>query len=117
MWGISAYGRRLLDESRMLKFIDKPILNYAVHIPMIFNKEKMLYLFEKYPDKVISRALYGNYYEVGGVDVDDVKIYKLDEKPDENLTFLSSTNESFTNGEVGKFVRTKFKKKSPYELT
>lgn len=114
-WGYSGYARRLLDESRSLKFMRKSTLNYAVHIPMILNKEKMNYLFKEYPDKVISRALYGNYYEVGGVDVEDVKIYQMDEEPDKKSVFLSSTNDSFAKGEVGKYVRKKFKKASEYE--
>ena len=115
VWGFSGYCRRLMDESRMLKYMGKPTLNYAVHIPMVFNKKKMLKLFEKYPDRVISRALYGNYYEVGGVDTDDVKIYLLNEKPDKDSIFLSSTNDSFARGEVGKYIRRKFKKASEYE--
>lgn len=115
VWGFSGYCRRLLDESRMLEFMGKPTLNYAVHIPMVFNKKKMLKMFEKFPDRVISRALYGNYYEVGGVDTEDVKIYLLNEKPDKNSVFLSSTNDSFARGEVGKYLKKKFKEKSKYE--
>ena len=115
VWGNTGYSGRLLEESRTLKFMGKPTKNYAVHIPMIFNKEKMNYLFNKFPDKVISRAFYGNYYEVGGVDMEDVKVYDINEKPNKDSVFLSTTNESFANGEVGKFIRRKFKKISEYE--
>lgn len=114
-WRTSGYARRLIKESISLQFMGKPALNYAVHIPMIFNKKQTLDLFEKFPRKIISRAIYGNYYEVGGIDTEDVKIYQLDEKPSEDSVFLSSTNVSFAQGEVGKYIRRKLKGKSVYE--
>lgn len=115
VWGNSGYTRRLSEESRFLKFMGKPTYNYAVHIPMIFEKEKMLYLFSKYPERVISRAIYGNYYDLGGEDVEDIKIYDNENKPDKNWNFVSTTNESFYNGKVGNYIRNKFRKKCEYE--
>ena len=115
VWANSGYTRRLSEESRFLKFMGKSTYNYAVHIPMVFNKEKMLFLFEKYPDRVISRAVYGNYFEVGGEDVEDVKIYDTTSLPEDDWTFLSTSDLSFADGEVGKWIRKQFKNRSEYE--
>jgi hypothetical protein len=73
-------------------------LDYELHVPMIFEKEKL--------SKVVNspglwRSMYGNLNNVGGEQMDDVKIYSkgisLNEHDVdiENSTFLSSDDQMF----------------------
>jgi hypothetical protein len=48
-------------------------LDYAIHVPMNFNKEKLSTVIEP---GYSYRTLYGNIYNVGGTEVDDVKFHR-----------------------------------------
>lgn len=109
---ITPYTRLLRGVYRTLA--GKPTLSYDLHIPMVLNRKKLLYLLDKYPDCHAMRSLYGNYYEIGGVQMDDVKVYQTQGYFDRGSTFLSSSDESW-NGVVGEFIKSKFREKSRYE--
>ena len=87
-------------------------LNYETHKPMLINRAKMRTVMEKYPGILFTRSLYGNYYRIGGEDSGDIMIkypqedisWALQTKP----MFLSSTEESFAAGEIGRYVRERF---------
>lgn len=55
-------------------------LSYELHIPMIFNKEKLKYLLELNDKHALKaeifhiRSFYGNYYQIGGQHMNDVKV-------------------------------------------
>jgi hypothetical protein len=95
------------------------VLDYELHVPMIMEKEKLL--------KVIDvldfwRSRYGNVFNVGGIEIEDVKVYSsggLTKKPGGQDIFrydyLSSNDDSF------KMIKEKvldlyFVNKTAYEL-
>ncbi len=55
-------------------------MSYELHIPMIFNKEKLRHILELDNEHAINaeifhvRSFYGNYYHIGGQHMNDVKI-------------------------------------------
>jgi hypothetical protein len=88
--------RTLLNLSRR---INKDVLDYELHVPMVMEKEKLLNVIEL-PD--LWRSRYGNTFNVGGIEMDDVKVYSfgaLTKKSYDinNLkyNYLSSNNDSF----------------------
>lgn len=94
-------------------------VNYEVHKPMLINRGKMLAVMEKYPDILFTRSLYGNVYRIGGEDGEDVLIKRPSERIERLLrldtVFLSSTEESFADGEIGRYVREAFPGKCRWE--
>ena len=112
----SAYSKQLRS---LIKLLDKEgmsTLNYAVHMPMLINKEKALEVLEKYPSCPMFRSLYGNYHQIGGENRKDVKILGMDRVPSEDADFVSTSDESFINGAVGRFIRERFTERSEFEV-
>ena len=73
--GSSMYIKKLITTNK--KLIDLGIKNpidYELHTPMPMNKTGLLDVIEKYPE-CLWRSMYGNLYNVGGTQMDDVKIY------------------------------------------
>lgn len=114
------YTRRLRHLVETLKKAGKPTKDYAVHKPMLINRKKMIEVLDKFPDEPMSRALYGNYYELGGVSKHDMKIqllrYNKMSEVMQQWDFLSTSDESFENGTVGRYIKNKFIIKSRFEL-
>ena len=78
---------------------NKDVLDYELHVPMVMEKEKLLKIIEL-PD--LWRSRYGNTFGVGGIEMDDVKVYSsggLAKKSYDinNLRYdyLSSNSDSF----------------------
>ena len=86
--------------------------NYEVHKPMRINRKKMLAVMARYPEILFTRSLYGNYYKIGGVDSPDIMV----KHPEQDVwwierqkpMFVSSTEESFAAGDIGRYVREQF---------
>lgn len=103
-------------------------LSYELHMPMILNKQKAASLFDEVTTPIYQfRTYYGNYAQLGGVTVPDVKIFIEPKHNDnvytnnpisylENMTFLSVTGGSFKRGIPGDFIKSKLQNKSVYEL-
>ena len=113
------WTRRLRKLQELLTKADKPELNYAVHKPMLINRKKMLEVLEKYPYEPMVRALYGNYWELGGVDSPDKKVMKrhitgLSDKV-KDWDFVSTSDASFSNGNIGEWLRDRFNRPSRFE--
>ena len=79
--------------------IDNP-LNYEMHIPMIVNKEKFKSILRF--KTCLWRSLYGNIYDVRGVERSDVKVYSPGQNSyksyhwkNKNFPFLSTQDSSF----------------------
>ena len=79
--------------------IEEP-LNYEMHIPIIMNKKKLKEVLKH--KACLWRSLYGNIYEVGGTDREDVKVYvnnssnpKSYEWRGKNFPYLSTQDSSF----------------------
>lgn len=104
--GASTYARRLNETRRELERHGLDTLNYALHVPMLFNKAKVLEVLDAFPDCPMFRSLYGNYWKVGGIETPDVKIYDLERVPERELA--STSDAAFRDGAVGKFIRNRF---------
>lgn len=115
----SDFTRRLRHLIATLEAAGKGTKNYAVHKPLLVNRKKMLEVLKKFPDEPMSRALYGNYWNIGGVSRHDmkIKVINYDKLPIaiSKWDFLSTSDESFRNGNVGEFIRDRFKVKSRFE--
>ena len=114
------YTNRLRHLVKTLKSVSKPTLDYAVHKPILINRKRMLEVLESFPDEPMVRALYGNYWKIGGVSNHDMKI-KILNYPKMTLVmrdwdFLSTSDSSFENGNVGKYIKDKFDIKSRFEI-
>ena len=118
--GPTEYSRRLRHLVKTLEKAGKGFLDYSVHKPILINRKKMLEVMEKYPDEPMSRALYGNYWEIGGVSKHDMKIQITNWKNEQTAfmtwEFLSTSDESFEKGKIGKYIRSKFDEKSRFEV-
>jgi len=85
----------LLQQRRL----QKPILNYELHVPMVMEKSKLRRIVLGVG---LWRSMYGNLADVGGIEMQDVKVYAdislLPESYDiNNLTsdYLSSDDSTF----------------------
>lgn len=114
--GVTNYTRHLRECEEVLKGADLPTFDYAVHMPMLIDKAKMLEALKTFSDCPMCRCLYGNYAEVGGEIHEDVKIVTLDEPIPEGADFVSTDNASFAYGAVGRQIRRMFRDKCRYEL-
>jgi hypothetical protein len=116
---ISAYGKMLIKtESLIYRKLKTKVINYELHVPMIMEKKKL--------SKIILldglwRSVYGNFYNVGGIEMDDVKVYGLNSKQKSyditNLRYdyLSSNDDSFK--EIKRLILdSRFRSKSVYEI-
>lgn len=109
----SEYTMRLRLTIQALKGFT--ILNYEVHKPMLINRRKALEVLDNFPNIGGFRSLYGNYWQIGGENRHDMKIKDLGTYDWEDWEFLSTSDESFKEGEVGRFIRERFNKKSRFE--
>jgi hypothetical protein len=101
----------------MQKLRIKDPLDYDIHVPMIMDKSKI----NSFVDLSLApRSMYGNMFNIGGKNIEDVKIYyskkmQFNSVIDyENLPFLSTEDDSFDK--ILPFLNNLFPKKSMYEL-
>ncbi|NCO10714.1 hypothetical protein GW930_02300 [Candidatus Saccharibacteria bacterium] len=107
--------------------VDDPI-SFELHAPMVFNKHKVRRLYQEVSERLYQfRTFYGNYFDVGGETIPDVKIF-LDDKHNtpeyiadptaylQSLNFISVTGGAFNRGFPGDFVRSSFPEKCRYEV-
>lgn len=103
-------------------------LSFELHTPMVFNKHQMAQLLLGTTISLNQfRTVYGNYFNVGGKTIPDVKIFiepqhnndQYRANPAQYLvtqTFLSVTGGSFKRGIPGQFIRSRLTEKSDYEF-
>lgn len=110
-YGISKYARVLSEANKKLKKMgfSQP-LNYDVHTPIMFEKEKLAQIINL---SNAPRSMYGNIYGVGGEKITDIKIYKHTKSIYINGYFLSSEDNSFSK--VSGLLQSKFKDPNSYE--
>ena len=111
----SLYSIRLMRAQAHLYDAGYTTLNYAVHMPMLINKKKAIQTIRKFPKCAMFRSLYGNMWQVEGVEHKDVKIFSDDVAPDPDSVLLSTSDSSFREGLVGKFIRSRFPEPCKYE--
>lgn len=91
--GYTGYSHILANANKQLKNIVNNPLNYDVHMPMIFNKEK---LKEVVGLSLAPRSMYGNIFNIGGLDIEDVKIYEGEIFDKKSIPrFISTEDNSF----------------------
>ena len=109
------YSNQLRDCARTLRDNGYDRLDYALHVPMLINRKKALMTLDKFPQCPMFRSLYGNHHKIGGVITKDVKIQNDYDVPSGDEVFLSTSDDSFTNGKVGEYIRNAFPDKCKYE--
>lgn len=96
-------------------------VDYGLHVPIAVNKGQWLEAWgaqswlNREGKPVHMRSIYGNLYKKRPPQISDVKIADFDAPPPKNSTFLSTNDDSFAQGEVGKYVREMFPDKCVYE--
>ena len=111
----TAYARQLRDTARILANNGCDTYDYALHVPMLINREKALLTLMKFDNCPMFRSLYGNHHRIGGTRIKDVKIQDQDKVPEGNAVLLSSNDKSFSEGKIGKYIRNQFPVKCKYE--
>lgn len=116
----SSYATKLhYTHNKLVKANIKDSLDYDLHIPFNVNKEKLGKIFAPKNTNMLWRSYYGNYYKIGGEQIQDVKIYgngllKLrNYEYNEDSIFLSTDEHSFSL--VKYMLGSKFKRKSRFE--
>lgn len=110
----TAYSRQLRRTIHVLKRNGYKQLDYALHVPMLINRKGAIEVINTFPDSPMFRSLYGNYFDLGGTQIDDVKIQGDGEVP-EDAKFLSTNDKSFIKSPVGDYIRSRFTEPSKYE--
>lgn len=113
----SRYVQRLKVAKQTLGLhgISNP-LNFELHTPMVFNKAKLLDIYDAYSQTGAKRTIYGNLYcKDDSPQMADIKHYNVYSTPMPSDVYCSTTDLSFAVGLVGKLLRDKFNKPSKYE--
>lgn len=111
----SQYTTQLLQTATFLKAHGKQSKSFVLHLPMLINKQKALEVLTMKGMPPMFRSLYANMAEIPFETRKDVKIYTNDLTPGEDWDYLSTTDESFRDGEVGKWIRARFPNPSRFE--
>lgn len=112
----SNYGTSLHVLDCILRDDGYTTKNFALHLPMLLNKEMIEKTFKTYPNNNMFRSAYGNINNIQTVEHPDVKIYDLKSIPREDWDYVSTTEQSFGLGNVGRFIRAKFPEESRFEI-
>jgi hypothetical protein len=113
----SMLNSTLISLSRNAK---KEVLDYELHVPMVMEKEKLKKVLNH---KDFWRSRYGNTFNVGGIEMQDVKVYiegSLAKKSYDvdNLVYdyISSSDDSFELVKA-KVLNFRFINKTNYEIS
>lgn len=116
----SYYTKVIQNTTNKLKELGiEKALCYELHTPMIIYKKDILQAMQNHNYRacpVNIRSLAGNVGKYGGKQAKDVKVYDVNERLDDYMgnDFISTQDISF-NGQIGNYIRNKFKEKSDYE--
>lgn len=115
--GHNKYTRILLQaHKRLLKQGIKDPLDYDIHLPLVVEKAAIDYFIDQ---SLAPRSIYGNLYNIGGQEINDVKVYSTKNMIDHsaNITndmpFMSTEDGSFEK--VFNMLDSIFKEKTKYE--
>ena len=117
----SNYTRKLSATYKKIKSlgIESP-LDYELHVPMVMEKKKLKQILEN-NDQFLWRSIYGNVFNIGGEQMEDVKVYSrgplvlksYNIKKDEHI-YLSSADNSF-DMILNTILRKQFIQRTKYE--
>jgi hypothetical protein len=103
----------------LLKMGVQAPLDYELHIPMVMNRRSLRRVLK---DSILWRSAYGNVYNIGGEQIDDVKFYahgplkrRSSDIKDPKSNYLSSEDKSFTIL-LKMILEDRFPNASQYEL-
>lgn len=111
---LKPYGRTLYKAQQELRSLGCPEMNYDVHLPMLWNKQLAAASINQCSSPQM-RSVYGNINRSPYIVRDDVKVYSLEEVPDDP-DFLSTNDNTFNDGAVGRYIREQFTKPSRFEV-
>ena len=115
------YTRKLYATYKKIKSLGfNDPLDYELHVPMIMEKEKLKEVL-KYKEQFLWRSVYGNMFNVGGEEMQDVKVYtkgplvlkSYNLNKDDHI-YLSSADTSF-NLIFDNILKKQFNTKTKYE--
>ena len=112
----SSYTKNLRGVARELEEFQFPTDNYVLHMPMVFNKKKLLNALDVFPNTKSPRSVYGNMYCTKKAKTHkDVKIFRARTEPPKDSDFLSTEDFAFKNGKAGEYIKSCFPNKSRFE--
>lgn len=117
IYGSTRWSGLLEIASDALKTRGYTNYNFELHVPMVFNKKKLEKVIQKFPGIPCKRSLYGNYYKLyeNGLEKPDGKVHRLDVEL-MNVDIISSDDQSFKEGAIGRQIREAFPNPSKYEI-
>lgn len=109
--------------SKLLRRLEKVLhnceiaepLNYATHTPMLIDRKDMAQVLRAENKTPMARSLYGNIYKIGGIDEPDVKYHQNHKPQNESSVYISTSDESWNQDEIGRIIRAQFTEKSRFE--
>ena len=110
---LNHYGRSLQKAREELKTLGCKEINFETHTPFIMEKSIVAKSILKCSSPQM-RSVYGNVNAIPHKEIDDVKITNLEIIP-EDASFISTTEESFKHGAVGRYIRAAFSDPCKYE--
>lgn len=112
----SAYAKMLIATETTLKAAGLPTVDYTMHLPMLIDKQQALAVLQHFRGVDVGfRSLYGNAVGIESTTIADVKINGLAEVPADDWAFCSTSDTSFTVGDVGRWLADKFTTPSRWE--
>lgn len=97
--------------------IDRPLLSYELHAPLLVRKQPMADVLEMRgkQDCYHLRTVYGNLVRLGGKATADVKVYRNTADDFTAWPMVSTSDMLFRYGKVGRWLRSLFPDRSQYE--
>ena len=110
---LNRYAMSLVQTEEELKAQWHGTLNFEVHLPMLFEKNKVeAALCSCFSPQM--RSIYGNITGCKVIDRRDVKVNSLTDIP-YGMDFVSTNDVTFTYGNIGQYIRDLFKEPSRFE--
>lgn len=117
-----AYIQSLGNTRKILEKYNKPIIDFSVHCPIIYNRQKFLSLADTafkdmfdYEHGADVRSLYANMNEIKGEQVKDCLVLQEQDFANvKDFNCFSINDKSLENG-IGKIVSEKYTEKCIYE--
>jgi hypothetical protein len=113
----SQYSSLMRQTQKLLERAGMETLNYATHTPLLINRACALETMEMFPRFPMFRNLYGNMWELHGIDKPDVKINDMESIWNGRDWCVSTNDETFKNGRIGEYIRALFPEPSRWEAT